>query len=162
VDVDLKQDEAHAAQVDSWIVRTAKGLPADQTAALFEEVIHAIRKRTSITLSEITLTAIFDRVLYKSQRKFPLLAGLKIDAKGISLDGNLSQIESQDPARITEAFRFFVIELLTILENLTAGILTKALYKEMHKVTGQTVSQESKASPRNINHPKRRTDREDS
>jgi hypothetical protein len=160
--MDLNQDEKHAAQVDAWLGKTAKGLPADRLVTLFGEAIHAIHKRTLMTLSEVTLNAILDRVLYQSQKKFPILSGLKMDSlEGVSLSGIMSESNGLEPARVTTAFRFFVIELLTILENLTAGILTEPLYKELANVKAQGSHSESKENPQSLDHSKRRKDRED-
>lgn len=159
--MNLDQNEEHATQVDAWLERTADGLPSDRLIRLFEEAIRALQRRTLVTLSEVTLTAIFDRVLYQSQKHYPLLSGLKIETDGISLDGLRSEVNRLKPAQLTEAFRFFLIELLTIFGNLSAGILTELLYRELSKVTAEQVSTESDAASPGSKHRKTRTNRED-
>lgn len=151
------QNEQHARQVDAWIERTAKDMAPDQLVSLFAAAIQALQKRTLIMLSEVTLMVVFDRALYKSQQEFPVLLDMKIEPKGISLDGDLSRIRQKTSAEITEAFRFFLIELLTIFGNITAGILTNPLYAELCKVTAESIRPEKRLQ--NIKHSKGRSDR---
>ena len=129
-----EHSKSHTLQVEAWMAQTIPGLTSEQLISLFSEAIRVLQKRTLITLSEVTLNAVFDRVLHQSQMEFPLLSEVKIDSKGLSFDGIP---DHHKPAEITEAFLFFLIELMTILENLTAGILTKPLYKELFGITGE-------------------------
>ena len=131
------QTEKHAIQVDAWISQIPPGLTSDRIVFLFADAIWAVQKRAVTTLSEVTLTAVFDRVIHQSQKEFPLLSGMKYESRGISMDGILSQMNRYPPDEIIKALRFFLVELLTILDNLTAGILTKPLYKALSGITGE-------------------------
>jgi hypothetical protein len=129
-----QNQEEHAPLVDAWIRETTNDLSSQRLVQLFGEGIQALEKRTLVTLSDVTLGAILDRVLHDSQKKYPFLSGLKIGPTGISFDESLPRIDQQEPARVIESFRSFLIEFLTILGNLTGGILTKPLHQELTTV----------------------------
>jgi hypothetical protein len=58
-------DEAdHVGHVDAWLDGAAKTLTSAQLITLFEQALGALWRRTEVTLGEVTLTAIVDRVLY--------------------------------------------------------------------------------------------------
>lgn len=154
-----ESDERHSKQVDAWIATHAGELPSEKLLLLFGEAVRAIRKRAAVTLSEVTLDAIFGRVLYTSQKKFPLLSKLKNESTG--LDDLLAHAEDIDRDEIQEAFRFFLVNLLTILGNLTADILTKPLYQELFKVTAGHARSSSKAGHRGLRSVKRSSDQGD-
>lgn len=137
------KDIDHTYQVDVWIKQNANGLPAEQLLIIFTAAIRAIQKRAATTLSEVTLTAIFNRILYTCQKKFPLLSETKTEQKDVSFDKIVEQARGLQPDEITNAFRFFLIELLTILGNLTANILTQSLYRELTKVTAKDALQKA-------------------
>jgi hypothetical protein len=157
----VDESRPHSKQVDDWIKQNAGGLPAEKLVVIFGEAILAIQKRAGMTLSEVTLSAIFDRVLYTSQQKFTLLSKVKIESKGIVLDALLDQAIDLERDEITGAFRFFLIELLTLLGNLTADILTKPLYRELFKVTAKSVHASPKHGHRGLRSVKGSSDRED-
>jgi hypothetical protein len=121
--------------VDTWLQRSATGLSPDQLIALFEKALGALQIRILKTLSEVTLNAILDRILHQCQQQFPLLTEVKIEAHRISLTAVAREGTLEHPNEIRKAFRLFLIELLTVMGNLTAGILTKALYKTLSDVT---------------------------
>jgi len=131
----------YSQQVDDWIRRNASGLSSERLLLLFGDAIDAIQKRAATTLSEVTLAPIFDRVLIRSQKNFPLLSKMKIEASGVCLDALMAQPGDSKPDEVTEAFRFFLVELLTLLGTLTADILTKPLCQELFKVTPERARQ---------------------
>lgn len=143
-EVNRDQDEEQKKFVDAWIEQNLKGLPADQQLRLFAAAVLALQKRILVTLSEITLNAVQSRVLYQSQQKYPIFSMIKIEPNVVLLDelrSMLSEERNQD-TDFTEAFRFFLIELFTILENLTAGILIKPLREELAQVKAESQSAE--------------------
>jgi len=84
----------------------------------------------------VTLTAIAERVLHNASERFSLLWSLKIEpTRGIQCRELSDRIGSVEPAELREAIRFVLVELLTVLGNLTAEILTPALHAEISKVT---------------------------
>ena len=130
-------DGEHASAVDAWLKRSAKDQPAKVLLQLFEAAFSALWSRTDVTLGEVTLTAIADRVLYGAAEKFPLLASLKLEPTG-GIDGSelAARLGSVASAELKEGLRFVLVEFLTVLGNLTAGILTPELHAELAGVTG--------------------------
>lgn len=123
-------------EVDRWIEIHLKGLSSAQIAPIFNAAIQAVLNRTLVTLSEVTLNAVLDRVVSQCQKKHPRLTGLRVESFQISSEG-LSHPTSEDLAEVIEAYRFLLIELLTILENLTAGIIMEPLYRELSMVSSK-------------------------
>lgn len=157
----IDEGRPHSKQIDDWIRQNASGLPSEKVVIIFGEAIQAIQRRAGATLSEVTLSAIFDRVLHMSQQRFTLLSKVKIESKSIVLDALIGSASDLERDEITDAFRFFLIELLTLLGNLTADILTKPLYQELSKVTAASAPSGSKASHRGLRSVKGSSDRED-
>jgi len=128
-------DEAdHAAYVEAWLDGAAKSLPPAQLVSLFERAMGALWRRAHVTLGEITLTAIVDRVLYTASEKYSFLSTLKIDGTGIRFDEFREQGAVQHGHHLPEVMRFVLVEFLTVLGNLTDDILTPALHAELSKV----------------------------
>jgi hypothetical protein len=125
----------HALCVDAWLERSAAGLAPDALLRLFEAALNAVWIRTMTTLGEVTLTAIAKRVLYNASDRFSLLWSLKIEpTRGIQCRELSERIGSVEPSELREAIRFVLVELLTVLGNLTAEILTPALHAEVSRV----------------------------
>lgn len=125
----------HAACVDAWLERTAKGLSPEALLRLFEAALGALWIRTKTTLGEVTLTAIAERVLHNASEKYSLLWSLKVEPTGgIQCRELRERIGSVQPAELEEAIRFVLVELLTVLGNLTAEILTPELHLEINNV----------------------------
>lgn len=114
-----------------------KGLSPEQLVQLYAEAILALRKRILFTLSEVTITAILDRVLHESQQEYPLLSELKTSTDGIETSDLLSKLDGHSSAEIIEAFQFLIAELVGVLERLTAGLLNKPLYQELSRLGGR-------------------------
>jgi len=125
----------HARCVDAWLEGSGTGLAPDALLRLFEAALDAVWIRTNTTLGEVTLTAIAERVLHNASEQFSLLSSLKIEpARGIQCRELSVRIGSVDAAELREAIRFVLVELLTVLGNLTAEILTPALHAEISRV----------------------------
>jgi hypothetical protein len=130
--VNLVRGNQHARLVDDWLVRAAGGLSTDQLVRLFQDALSTLRGRTLNTLSELTLHAILDRALHQGRSKYPILAGVTLGPNGISLEG--VSVAGSSPAEATEAFRFLLLEYLTIVGNLTGGIMIQPLHRELSKI----------------------------
>lgn len=125
----------HAACVDEWLGRTAKGLSSEALLRLFEAAIGAVWTRTKTTLGEVTLTAIAERVLHNASEKFSLLWSLKVEPTGgIQCRELRDRIGSVQLSELREALRFVLVELLTVIGNLTAEILTPELHLEIYGI----------------------------
>jgi hypothetical protein len=125
----------HDAYVAAWLDGAAKGVPPAQLIGLFERALGALWQRALSTLGEVTLTAIVDRVLYTASEKFPILSALSVEGAGIRFEELRSGIGAGDDGNLLEAVRFVLVELLSVLGNLTAQILTPALHEALSKVS---------------------------
>ena len=124
----------HHETVRAWMSRAA-GLPSDQLAHLFEQAVSVLWRRACPTLGDVTLTAIADRVLYNAAEKFPVFDALKLSADGVDYAEFRERAGRLSDRELTGGVQFVLVELLTVIGNLTADILTPALHAELSKVT---------------------------
>jgi hypothetical protein len=125
----------HAACVDAWLERAARGLSPERLLQLFEASLGALWAHTKITLGEVTLTAIVDRVLYNTAEKFPLLSPLVVEPNGgVQFQELRARAGAPDQVELEAGIRFVLVEFLRVLGNLTADILTPELHAELSKV----------------------------
>lgn len=128
----VDDDGRHAGCVDAWLERSATGQAPDALLRLFEAALDAVWIRTKTTLGEITLTAIAERVISNASERFSLLWSLKVEpTSGIQCRELGERLGSVEPSELRQAIRFVLVELLTVLGNLTAEILTPALHAEI-------------------------------
>jgi hypothetical protein len=128
-------DTPHARCVDDWLGRVASGVDGGAHVDLLEAALRALWARANVTLGEVTLTAIVDRVLYNARERFPVLASLELaETREISCQGLRAAVDDIPVDTLREGVRFTLIELLTVLGNLTADILTPELHAELAKV----------------------------
>ncbi|WP_437718475.1 hypothetical protein WMF45_19820 [Sorangium sp. So ce448] len=146
----MRDANEHSACVDAWMDRAARGAPPDRLIQLFERAFNALWWRAHVTLGEVTLGAIVDRVLYYASERSPVLSSLRMESAGIWC------VELQERAggvrrdQIEEGLRFILVEFLTVLGNLTAEILTPALHAELSRVAQEEaggIERASKSSP---------------
>lgn len=130
----LPDEASHASHVEAWLNGVAKDLPAAQLLTLFERALDALWQRVQITLGEVTLTAIVDRVIYTTSETYPFLSTLKIEGNGIRFDEFRQQGATHHHHHLPEVVRFVLVELLTVLGNLTDEILTPTLHAELARV----------------------------
>ncbi len=126
--LDTSDNFDHVAAVDAWIARAG---PAGPGLHAFERAFNALWARAVVTLGEVTLGAIADRVLYVAAERCAPLAKLRVETDGIRVADLLGpHAEDSDPA-LAEGCRAVLIELLTVIGNLTAEILSPALHAEL-------------------------------
>jgi hypothetical protein len=89
-------------------------------------------QRSRLTLGEVTLTAIVERVLHTAKEQFPFLGSTAVDASGLRCQELRSQAGLPEN-RVSAALGFVLVEFLIVLGNLTAQILTPALHAELSK-----------------------------
>lgn len=87
--------------------------------------------RAHLTLGEVTLAAIVDRVVRSAVDRYPDLAALYVDSDGVQCSALRRRIDSVEPASIEGGLPFIVEEFLTVLGDMTADILTPALQAEL-------------------------------
>ena len=126
----------HGACVDAWLEKRAANLSSAALLTLFDSANQALWVRSKTTLGEVTLTAIADRVRSVATERHPFLAGLTIDqVDGIRAGALAAQAEAMPPDELVLPLRFVLVELLTVLGNLTAEILTPGLHAALERVT---------------------------
>ena len=132
----MGDENDHDACVDAWMQRAVRGMPPDRLLLAFEEAFAAMWRRAYVTLGDVTLTAIVDRVLRAASERYPIVAALQVDETGLRCDGLRQRAvgTSRHGDKLEEAVRFVVSEFLTVLGNLTDEILTPALHDELSSV----------------------------
>jgi hypothetical protein len=128
------RDDRHDACVDEWLAQTA-GLSSTDVLAAWERAFGALWQRTQRTLGEVTLTAILDRVLRKAARRYPLLSSLQAVTSGVSCKELATQAAEVPRDDLMESLRYVLVEFLTILGNLTAGIMNEPLQSTLAEQT---------------------------
>jgi hypothetical protein len=124
----------HLEVVNHWMEQAANGLSSAQVLSLFEQAMGALCQRAYLTLGDVTLTAIVDRVLYNAAEKFPLFEVLEPGTRGINCDKLHNRSFNKDNTDLVEGIRFVLAEFLVVVGNLTADVLTPALHSELCKV----------------------------
>lgn len=130
----IPPSDAHSAFVQTWENNTNTGLSKVNRARLFEQAIHAVEKRSCLTLSNITLLVILDRVLHNCTDIYPMLSEVSLDAHSLNFQ-KLQNLDDHELDDFIEALRYLLIELLRVLARITADILTIPLHNELLKVT---------------------------
>ena len=120
--------------MQAWLEGTTPGLSPPGLVTLFERALSALRTRTIATLGEVTYTAIMNRVLYSSAKKYPFLSTVEIDTVGIRCETLRAAQAARNDHNLLEAIRFVLVEFLRVLGNLTCQVLTPALHAELSKV----------------------------
>ena len=133
----MGEDDDHSRCVTAWLERSGTGQSPERLLHAFERGFAAVWRRAHQTLGDVTLMAIVDRVLYVAAESHPMLSGLQVDATGLRAQELRERVAGLDHGHLAEAVRFVMVELLTILGNLTAEILTTALHAELAKVPGE-------------------------
>lgn len=126
----------HGQVVDAWLDRSATGLTPEKVVELLEAALCALLARTETTLGELTLSVIADRVLHNTVERYPAFAPLTFDpGKGVRCDALRAHAAAIPARELRAGVRFVLVELLTVLGNLTAEILSPELHAELSKTT---------------------------
>jgi hypothetical protein len=128
------EEDLHSPFVDAWMVRIGRGLPPERLVRIFEHALAAIWQRCRVTLGEVTLGAIVDRVLHHASEKFPVLAPLEVEPTGVGFDHLRENARTLDRDQLAEGIRFVLVHFLGLLGTLTAEVLTPALHAELSQV----------------------------
>jgi len=126
---------AHTNHVNTWMAQAANGLSSEQMLQLFERAVGALWNRAYLTLGEITLTAIMDRVLYSAAEKFPPFESLKVEPTGVDYRKLRERHEVFNQGELAEGIQFVITEFIEVIGSLTAEILTPALHAEISRVS---------------------------
>jgi hypothetical protein len=133
----MVDDNPHRAAARRWVDCAAADLPPDQALQNFEAAFAVLWQRANRTLSDVTLMAILDRVLYDATERFPLLSPLEIEPSGLRCTRLRAEAPALDPPRLLPALEFVIAEFLTVLGSLVAEILTPALHAELAEIAAE-------------------------
>lgn len=128
--VGILAEETHHSAVTAWFRRAAQGRSLESLIQAFDDTFAALWQRSQLTLGEVTLAAIVERVVHTATEQYPFLAALEVDSSGL----HCRELRSRDALRRDElvaAIQFVLVEFLTVLGSLTAEILTPALHAEL-------------------------------
>jgi len=127
----MHDEHDHAACVDAWWTRHARaGEPAASLRAL-ERGFRLVWTRAQVTLGDVTLMAIGERVLHDVAEEYPPLAALRIEQMGISCEDLEQDAGALASADLDRALRLVLVELLVVLGRLTGEVLTPVLHAEL-------------------------------
>ena len=146
-------------QIEIWEKEKAQGHKPAEKVSLFCKAIAAVEQRTLKTLSPVTLEVILDRALLQSKERFSLLSSVTAEGKGLNFDELLQNDKFQNQQdEVIQALRHLLIEILTVIGNITAGILTKALFQALFEVSYDPNSHSESQSVRRIHSGRRNSE----
>lgn len=128
------------ACVDEWLNLVSVDAAHAQLVEIAAAGFAAVSQRARHCLGEIMLDAIVERVVLTGAAQFPPLMAVEIDATGVRFDGLASNRGTADLATLRASLHFLLVELLTVLDSVTGGILTDSLCAELRGVKPRTQS----------------------
>lgn len=124
--------------IDQCIARISHDVRNENLCQVFAQLGSSLWLKSSRTLSEITLAAIFERALFLGRGRFPILEGFKIEENKMVYVGITQNIDNK---LLISAFKNFLVEVLNLIGNLTSNILLTGLYQELQTFSPQGSSQ---------------------
>ena len=139
----MTRENDHAARVEAWRRRVGADHSARASLDALERGFGAVWRRAHVTLGDVTLMAIGDRVLHDAAARFPFLSRLRLEATGLSSEDLMHDAASLDTRELDAAVEILMTELLSVLSRLTANVLTPALHAELAADADRDDDQES-------------------
>jgi hypothetical protein len=124
-DADSREHEQH---VDRWLLSCRGRAPGEPMGSVLLVALRALWSRARPTVGEVTLGAVFRRVLETATLRHPELGPLGLRVAAASGPSEISIAVTSSPADLTLAARFLLVEVLRVVARLTAGALTPALH----------------------------------
>ena len=81
----MRDGGGHGRYVDAWLARSARDVAPEAWCGCSRRRSMRCGAGPKITLGEVTLTAIAERVLLNASEQFPLLSALTVTPAGIEL-----------------------------------------------------------------------------
>lgn len=128
----MVHESDHDTCVRAWLERSAGASTSNHPLEALEHAFQVMWQRAHLTLGKVTLTAIAGRVLSSTRRKYPMLSPLTLDEQGLRCEDVIRS--SPDRSELENAVHSLLVEFLTVLGTLTAGVLTPALHAELLKL----------------------------
>lgn len=124
----------HSACVRSWFSQAAAASTLEIFLMDFEQAFAAVWRRAHVTLGNVTLSAILDRVIHNASERCSMLSLLTVDETGLRCQALAESAPGLEQEQVEQGLQLVLVEFLTILGNLTAEVLTPALHAELAKV----------------------------
>jgi hypothetical protein len=119
----------HQVAAKAWLQNAREG-HVDLIEA-FEHAFTTLLRRSQLTLGDVTVAAIVERVLQSVSEQYPTFAAVVVAESGVRCEGlRTARLDAEEAG---QALSFVLVEFLTVLGNLTAEILTPALHDELTK-----------------------------
>jgi hypothetical protein len=130
---------SHDLVVSEWMDRAFGERSQSEIAPIFGCALLAIWDRAHRALGEASLGAIVGRVLHAARARFPTVAVLAIRPAPESFR-ELAELAEHDGVAcersvLLAAIHFTLVELLSLLGTLTAGLLTPGLHDAVRAVS---------------------------
>jgi hypothetical protein len=136
----MPERNIHQEAVTAWRKGWAGTLAQPALLDLFERALDALWRRANMSLGEMTLMAIVDRVLHQGCEQFPHLAQLKVETNGVHFGALRHSVQGLDREQLEESLVFLVYELMRVFGSLTGEILTPGLHAQLHTVRASSVA----------------------
>jgi len=130
----MSERNIHRETLRTWRDGWGGTLSQHELVDLYERALDSLWRRAHLSLGEVSLMAIVDRVLHEGTERFPHLAALKLETSGVQCGVLRHAASALEPAVLEESLSFLVAELLRVLGSLTGEILTPGLHAELLKV----------------------------
>ena len=130
----MPERNPHNKVVSAWRDGWSGTLSQQELVDVFERVLDALWRRANLSLGEVTLMAIVDRVLHQGVEAYPHLAPLKVETSGAHFGALRGTAPEVAVPLLEESLVFLVGELLRVFGVLTGEILTPGLHAELLKV----------------------------
>ncbi len=125
---------SHHELLTQWRADWTGSLTPSQLVELFERAVNALWRRAHLSLGELTLVAIVERVIHLGGENAPLLKTIQVTAGGVDFSGLRQVAPTLEHAGFEECLVGLVYELLRVLGTLTGEILTPGLHAELREV----------------------------
>jgi len=144
----MTDDNDHIACVNAWLDPAERRLPPAGLVSALDRGFAALWQRANQTLADVTLIAITDRVLHTAAEGYPFLSHLHVDETGLRSQALHEHVGAVKREELAAGIRFVLTEFLTVLGNLTANILTPALYSELSQTAlPEALSEDAQPGP---------------
>ncbi len=120
--------------VETWLGGVLAGAAPPRLLEVLTQAVAAIWSRAQQTLGDVTMQAVAERVAHHARARFTGLLMIAVDAEGMTFGLPPHGITATVDPRLRDAACFVLVELLTVLGNLTAGVLTPPLHEAIRRL----------------------------
>lgn len=123
----------HSAFVEEWLDDAGRGLDCERLLELLQQAVRVVWDSARVSISDVTLDAVLERVVINARDHFPWLPALPVVHSSIDTSVLRAHCGRAKLGEILKASRFIVTEFLAINGNLTGEALTPAMHRGLAK-----------------------------